>query len=141
MIQASIYGRLGRDPKPGTTQGGKAMCTASIAVDVGKDPGTETLWVSIMCFGPLAEALGKHQQGDMIAAVGKLTRGRYIWQDGQERESWSLLADALHSSRTVRPGQRNSERQGRATPPRTERHSESRRVDSWDASFDDPITF
>jgi single-strand DNA-binding protein len=145
MIQSSLYGRLGKDPKPGTTKTGTAMCTASIAVDVGREPGQETLWVSVMAFGPLAEALGQHQQGDMVAAMGKLTRSRYTGQDGQERESWSLLADALHSSRTVRPGKRNGER----TKRHSEHCSESRRADGWDAygqtdngtPFDDPLGF
>jgi single-strand DNA-binding protein len=147
MIQSSLYGRIGKDPKPGTTKTGTAMCTASIAVDVGREPGTETLWVSVMCFGALAETLGQHQAGDMIAAMGKLTRGRYTGQDGQERESWSLLADALHSSRTVRPGRRRQN--GESTRPKAERRSESCRADGWDAyappsdgaPFDDPLGF
>jgi single-strand DNA-binding protein len=140
MIQSSIYGRLGRDPKATTTKTGKPMCTASIAVDVGKEPGEETLWITIMCFGQLAESLQRHTQGDMIAATGKLTRSRYTGTDGQERESWSLIADALHSSRTVRPGQRrrdtgesrgNDRNAGRADP---RRYAE-------DSGFDDPIPF
>jgi single-strand DNA-binding protein len=106
MIQSSIYGRIGKDPKPGTTKNGNPMTTASIAVDVGREPGQETLWVSVMCFGTLADALQRHQSGDMIAAMGKLTRSHYTATDGTERESWSLMAEALHSSRTVRPGQR-----------------------------------
>jgi single-strand DNA-binding protein len=109
MIQASIYGRLGRDPKPGTTKAGNPMARVSIAVDAGQEPGTETLWVNVLCFGALAEVLQGHQQGDMIATMGKLTRSRYAGQDGQERESWSLLADALHSSRTVRPAGRKGQ--------------------------------
>jgi len=109
MIQASLYGRLGRDPKPGTTKAGKPMATVSIAVDTGQEPGTETLWVNVLCFGALAETLQRHRQGDMIATMGKLTRSRYTGQDGQERESWSLLADGLHSSRTVRPAGRKAQ--------------------------------
>jgi single-strand DNA-binding protein len=152
MIQSSIYGRMGKDPKPGTTKTGTAMCTASIAIDVGREPGTETLWVSVMCFGPLAEALGQHQAGDMVAAIGKLTRSRYTGQDGQERESWSLLADALHSSRTVRPGRRRQD--GESAEGNRARHqgkgSTSNRgglrgLDSGRADdgmlFDDPLGF
>jgi single-strand DNA-binding protein len=113
MITSSIYGRLGRDPKATTTKTGKPMCTASVAVDVGKEPGEETLWITVMGFGPLAESLQRHSQGDMIAAIGRLTRSRYTGTDGQERESWSLIADALHSSRTVRPGQRQGNGKGK----------------------------
>jgi single-stranded DNA-binding protein len=103
VIQRSIYGRLGRDPKAGTTKTGKPMCTASVAVDVGKEPGEETLWLTVLAFGHLAETLQRHQQGDMVGAIGRLTRSHYTATDGQERESWTLLAEALHSSRTVRP--------------------------------------
>jgi single-strand DNA-binding protein len=134
MIQSSIYGRIGRDPKPVTTKTGTAMCTASLAVDVGREPGQETLWVSIMAFGALADALQRHQAGDMISAMGKLTRGRYTGQDGQERESWSLLADALHSSRTVRPGRRqHTGDRGNGTRPSPSNPA--------GADFDDPLTF
>lgn len=131
MIQASIYGRLGKDPKPGTTKAGKVMCTASIAVDVGKEPGEETLWVTLLAFERHAEALAKHQAGDCIGAIGKLTRSHYTGTDGQERESWSLMVDALHSSRTVRPASPNN---GKVT---VRAEARPRR----DAPFDDALTF
>jgi single-strand DNA-binding protein len=131
MIQASIYGRLGKDPKPGTTQAGKPMCTASVAVDVGREPGDETLWCTVMAFGHQAEALQRHTKGDMIAAMGRLSRSRYTGTDGQERESWTLLADALHSSRTVRPSARAHGGTGKARPQR----------EHVGAPFDDPLRF
>jgi single-strand DNA-binding protein len=140
MITSSIYGRLGRDPKAMTTKTGKAMCTASIAVDVGREQGDgETLWITVMGFGQLAEALQRHQQGDMIAATGRLTRSRYTGTDGQERESWSLIADALHSSRTVRPGQRRqASRNGKNSTRSPDRAGHG---DPAGADFDDPLTF
>jgi single-strand DNA-binding protein len=127
MIQTSIYGRLGRDPKAGTTKTGKPMVTASIAVDVGKSPEEEqTLWVTLLAFDRHAEQLQRHQAGDMVGAMGKLTRSKYTGTDGQERESWGLMVDALHSSRTVRPsgGKRqgagaNGQRQGQSARPGT----------------------
>ncbi|MCI0654450.1 MAG: single-stranded DNA-binding protein, partial [Methylococcaceae bacterium] len=103
LITASIYGRTGTDPKPGQTKTGKPMCSVSVAVDIGKDSEPETLWVSILAFGKGAEALQRHAKGDMIAAMGRLSRSHYTGSDGKERESWTLLAEALHSSRTVRP--------------------------------------
>jgi single-strand DNA-binding protein len=138
MIQSSIYGRLGRDPKVTTTKTGKPMCTASIAVDVGKEPGEETLWITVLAFGHLAEALQRHQQGDMIAAVGRLTRGRYTGTDGQERESWSLIADALHSSRTVRPGPR---RQAGGNGKSSRTTGRDGCCSQAGADFDDPLDF
>jgi single-strand DNA-binding protein len=139
MIQSSIYGRLGRDPKVTTTKTGKPMCTASIAVDVGKEPGEETLWITVLAFGHLAEALQRHQQGDMLAATGRLTRSRYTGPDGQERESWSLIADALHSSRTVRPGPRRRDAGGNGKSSRTTGRDGC--CSQAGADFDDPLDF
>jgi single-strand DNA-binding protein len=140
MIQSSIYGRLGRDPKATTTKTGKPMCTASIAVDVGREQGDgETLWITVMGFGALAEALERHAQGDMIGVIGRLTRSHYIGTDGQERESWSLIADALHSSRTVRPGGKRRESAGNGKSTRgTDRAGNG---DQAGGDFDDPLRF
>jgi single-strand DNA-binding protein len=142
MIQSSIYGRLGRDPKASSTKNGKPMCTASVAVDVGQEQGQETLWVTLMAFGHQAEALQRHQQGDMVAAMGKLTRGKYAGNDGQERESWSLLVDALHSSRAVRPG---GKRNGQEKPKAQQNGGQGQRQEWTQAygepGFDDDIAF
>ena len=145
MIQASLYGRLGRDPKAATTKTGKPMTSASLAVDVGRDPGEETLWVSLLAFGVQADILERAQKGDMVAVMGRLTRGRYTAADGTERESWSLLVDAMHSSRTIRPGNRRPESEN---VPRT--GGESRGYPEYSAPdgaageavpFDDDIPF
>lgn len=128
MIQASIYGRIGKDPKPGQTKTGKPMCSCSIAVDVGNGEDPQTLWVSVLAFGRLAEALQRYTKGDMLAAMGKLSRSHYTAADGTERESWTLLAEALHSSRTVRPsGGRKKD-----SKPEPQRYMDE---------FDDPISF
>ncbi|MGH8549771.1 MAG: single-stranded DNA-binding protein [Methylococcales bacterium] len=127
MIQASIYGRIGTDPKPGMTKTGKSMCFSSVAVDVGKEPG-ETMWISVLTFGKNSDSLQRHQKGDMLAIMGKLTRGKYTASDGTERESWTLLADSLHSCRTVRPGG------GRRSNNRSEQSDDY-------SGFDDEIPF
>ena len=75
MIQASIYGCSGRDPKLTTRNAGKAMCSAQIAVDVGKDPGTETLWVMVM-----------------VMAFGQR---RVQFEALARRAEWILVADAF----------------------------------------------
>ncbi|MGZ5052332.1 MAG: single-stranded DNA-binding protein [Methylobacter sp.] len=133
MIQASIYGRLGKDPKESTTKAGNPMVTVSVAVDAGKAPGEETLWVSVIAFGQVAESLARHQQGDCIGVMGKLTKSHYQGQDGHERESWSIMADALHSSRTVRPG----------STKRTGKPNTTRPQPDYDGGypFNDPVPF
>lgn len=134
MIVSSIYGRIGRDPKQTQTKNGKQMVTASVAVDVGKDPAeSETLWVNLLAFERNAELLAKHQTGDMVGVTGKLTRNHYDGKDGVQRESWSIIVDSLHSSRTVRPGNNRPKQAGNTGSGNTRQNGG--RYDD----FDDPI--
>jgi single-strand DNA-binding protein len=86
------------------------MTRVSIAVDAtGHNAETEeTLWVSVLAFGRVAETLARAAKGESLTAQGKLTRGRYTGKDGQERESWTLTADAVLTLRSARPGQRKA---------------------------------
>jgi single-stranded DNA-binding protein len=55
MIKAAISGRLGGDPVQRATRNGKAMVTASAAVNVaraGEDAVTE--WIGVVRLAPLA---------------------------------------------------------------------------------------
>jgi single-strand DNA-binding protein len=102
MIRAAIHGRIGGDPVQRETRAGKPMCTASIAVDVakaGEEAATE--WFSIVAFGAVGDALARHVKGDLISAMGPLTRSVFTARDGQERMSWSLLAESVLSARPI----------------------------------------
>lgn len=104
-IVASIHGRAGNDPVRSTTNNGKDMTRCSIAVNVaGWNAETEeTLWVSVLAFGRVADDLERASKGQMVSAMGKLSRGRFTGKDGTERESWSLLADAVLVTASARP--------------------------------------
>ena len=118
MIRAAINGRLGADPVERTTRGGKPMVTASVAVDVGRpgeDPQTE--WINLVAFGTAAEVLADHAKGDLVAVMGPLTRSAFTGRDGIERCSWSVLAEAILSIRSIAP-QRRSPRRRPYTKPR-----------------------
>lgn len=107
MMLANVYGRLAADPTPKTTRGGKPMALASVAVDVtsrAEDGDPETLWVSVLAFGNQVDALLKARKGEMVAAIGKLTRSRYTGRDDIERESWTLLAESVITAKSARPG-------------------------------------
>ncbi len=104
MIRASIYGRAGRDPQTSQTKTEKLMCSLPLAVDIAREREEGTLWISVLAFGRLAEALQRHTQGDLIAAMGKLSRSSYTTGDGTIKESWTLVADSICSAKTVRPG-------------------------------------
>lgn len=107
-VIASIHGRLAFDPDGRETKNGKPMTLGKLAVDVtgnNSDGEPETLWVSLMAFGHGAETLARAAKGEMVSAMGKLTRGKYT-KAGEERESWSMLADNVVTVRSARPGQR-----------------------------------
>ena len=106
----AVYGRLGSDPHEHATRTGKPMATASLAVSVpdrsqGADEGAEeTLWLNVVAFGRVAESLAGHSKGDPVSVSGRLQFSRYQARDGADREQWQIVADALVSARTVRPG-------------------------------------
>lgn len=109
MMTTSAYGRLGRDPEVRETRNGNQMVTASLAVDVtpfNHDGEPIKIWISIAAFGPTGEALARHRKGDLIAVMGRLTLRPWTDREGNARETWQMTADALHSSRSVRPGGR-----------------------------------
>jgi single-strand DNA-binding protein len=108
MIRAAVYGRLGADPVERRTRTGGAMTTANLAANVSRDGAeeAETEWFSVVGFGRAAEDLARHAKGDLVAVMGQVSRTRFTGRDGQERISWSVTAEAILSTRTVRPGGR-----------------------------------
>jgi single-strand DNA-binding protein len=127
MIQASIHGRIGSDPTRTITASGKDMTRLSVAVDCSgwNAEDAETVWISVLAFGKVAESLALAKRGESLSAQGKLTRGRYTGKDGVERESWTLTADAVLTLRSARPGQRKA-----AT-------NQSSRRERWEQQGDD----
>ncbi len=107
-MHASIHGRAAFDPRQTTTKSGKPMTTCRLAVDVtGHNQADEqTLWVDLLAFGHQAEDLARVEKGQMVSAMGRVTRGTFTGRDGTERESWTLLADSVLTVRSARPGQR-----------------------------------
>jgi single-stranded DNA-binding protein len=112
MLIASIYGRVGRDPIAHLTKQNKPMCSVSLAVDVGREPCTETFWVTVLAFNAQAEALERHRKGDMLSVTGWLNRSKYQAADGTERDSWTLRADTVHGAKSMPPGTRGRDRSG-----------------------------
>ncbi len=105
MIRASAYGRLGGDPVERETRNGNAMVTASLAMNVARANADEdTAWFSLAAFGKTSETLLRHQKGDLLAAMGPLTRRAYTDRNGVDREGWALTCEQIVSARTVRPG-------------------------------------
>lgn len=105
MLIANVYGRLGNDPVARTTKDGKAMATCSMAVDITPHNAEEqeTLWVSVLTFGQVAETLLRAEKGQMVAAIGRMTKGQYTAKTGEIKEQWTLLAESVITAKTARP--------------------------------------
>jgi single-stranded DNA-binding protein len=54
-----------------------------------------TWWLDVLAFGPLAQQLAAVQKGQAVGAVGRVSMRLYTPPEGEPREQWSLLADAL----------------------------------------------
>jgi single-strand DNA-binding protein len=117
MMAASIYGRLGSDPRAIPTKTGKPMTVVSIAVDIGAD---DPEWLQLVCFGTNAEALARHAKGDLIWASGRVERNCYTNRSGGERCQLKLVCDTIVSARTVRPsGGKKRQPEDRGDPRET----------------------
>lgn len=121
-VTISAAGRLARDPDSRTTASGKDMTLATMAVDLpaGRDADPETWWLSLMAFGRTAGELAKHRKGDRLAVMGSLERRGYTTRDGEARDGWTVLCDAILGPRSPRPsGGRQGGRNGqdRRQPP------------------------
>jgi single-strand DNA-binding protein len=103
----AVYGRLTGDPKAIDTKTGKSMTVATLAVDVG-EADAPPLWLGLVAFGRLADELLRHHKGDTLSASGRVQVRQYAGSDGAQREQWQVVADALVSARTVRPGARKA---------------------------------
>lgn len=96
---------MGGDPKAVNTKTGTPMTVATLAVDAG-EADAPPLWLGVVAFGKLADELLRHRKGDTLSASGRLQVRHWTDSDGTQREQWQVVADALVSARTVRPGTR-----------------------------------
>jgi single-strand DNA-binding protein len=117
-MQLACYGRLGGTPKEIQTSTGTVMAIASMAVVLADRHGEEhKQWLGVVAFGRTAEALLKHDTGDMVSVAGAGAVQRLHDERGRgPREQLQVVADSLVSARTVRPPGGRS----RARTPATE---------------------
>jgi len=116
MIRASISGRLRGDPVERTTRNDQPMTTVSVAVNVARSSeDAVTEWVGVVAFGGTGELLARNRKGDLVEAMGTLTRSTFTDREGNGRASWSLTAEAILSVRTSQND--GPERVARAAEP------------------------
>ena len=94
-----IKGCLGRDPETREMNGGRQVCSVSMAVSQGKT--RPSMWLDLSAFengdGPNGFAfknLQEQRKGSWVTATGRLTM-RTWEQDGQERRGWGIVVSEL----------------------------------------------
>ena len=115
--QIAAYGRLTNDPQLKTTSKGTQMAMVSMAVPLPcsqADDGAVTMWLSVLAFGRQADALAKHQKGELVSVAGNMQVSQWTGQNGETRQGWQVIADSVISARTARPGGKKGQ-QGQAT--------------------------
>lgn len=102
--QVAAYGRLGADPVQRQSQAGNPWATASLAVQLGEGDDAPPQWFQLVAFGCVAETLARHAKGDIVSVAGRLQLNRWQDRDGKDHERLQIVADAVLSARSVRPG-------------------------------------
>lgn len=114
--QMAAYGRIAADIQTKPTSSGGNMAFTRIAVSLpcrAAENGEATMWLGVTAFGKQAEALAKHQKGDLVSVSGQLQVNQWTGQDGGTQSGYALVADSVISARTARPGGKKGQ-QGQA---------------------------
>ena len=78
MKSITIFGNVGKQPEPRTTQSGQKVCGFSIAVNDGYGDNKRTLWFDCSCWGKRGEAISNNvNKGDKLCVTGDLSTREY----------------------------------------------------------------
>jgi len=87
-------GRLTKDAEASVTQKGTSMSKFRLAVNDRRND--DTLFLNVLCFGKMAEALGPHlTRGLLVGVQGKLKVDDYEDKEGIKRTSICVMADEI----------------------------------------------
>lgn len=83
-INATILGRLTRDPEVKTSQGGSTYVNFSVAVNHGKDNqgADKTTFVELTAYGKTGEIISKLRKGGRVSASAELELEKWTGQNG-----------------------------------------------------------
>lgn len=97
-----LVGNVGKDPETRYTPNGDQITNISVATtDTWKDKATgerreATEWHRIVFFGKLAEIAGQYlKKGSQVYIEGRLRTRKWQGQDGQDRYTTEISADAM----------------------------------------------
>ena len=87
-------GRLTKDAESSVTQKGTSMSKFRLAVNDRRSD--DTLFLNVLCFGKMAEALGPHlSKGLLVGVQGKIKIDDYEDKEGVKRNSICVMADEI----------------------------------------------
>lgn len=87
-------GRLTKDAEFSVTQKGTSMAKFRMAVNDRRND--DTLYLNVLCFGKMAEALKEHLKvGRLVGVQGKIKVDDYKDKDGNPRSSVCVMADEI----------------------------------------------
>ena len=102
-------GRLTKDAESSVTKKGTSMSKFRLAVNDRRSD--DTLFLNVLCFGKMAEALGPHlSKGLLVGVQGKLKIDDYEDKEGIKRSSICVMADEISlGPKATASGSQNSE--------------------------------
>ena len=87
-------GRLTRDADFNVTQKGTSMAKFRMAVNDKRND--DTLYLNVLCFGKMAEALKEHlKKGRLVGVQGKIKIDDYKDKEGKDKMSVCVMADEI----------------------------------------------
>lgn len=98
MNRVVLIGRLTKDPELRQSQGGKSICSFTLAVDRRtKNEGQPSAdFIRCKAFGKTADNLAKYMsKGSLIAIGGSIQTGSYTNQQGQKIYTTDVLAQEI----------------------------------------------
>lgn len=95
-----LTGNLTRDPELHDTSGGSKVCRMRVAcnsrVKISGEWTDKANYVDVACFGAQAENAHKYlAKGRAVAIDGRLDWNEWTTQEGQKRQSLSVIADSV----------------------------------------------
>ena len=103
LNKVMLIGRLGADPEVRYMPSGDAVTSIRLATSMRwKDKQTgerkeETEWHRVVFFRGLAKIAGEYlKKGSQVYVEGRIRTNKWQGQDGQDRYTTEIVADAMH---------------------------------------------
>ena len=100
--EATLIGRLGRDPESRNMQNGDAICNISLATSekwkdkASGDQKESTEWHRVVFYGRLAEVAGQYlKKGALVYVKGKIKTRKWSDKDGVEKYTTEIHGHEL----------------------------------------------